>query len=149
MKTLTTAKRWWNMGLVAGGLLAALVAVLLAPQAVSADPKDITATFHGGILTVDGTSGGDIIIVRCASAVVTLDTGGGPSDLLISGATVSCSAVKSLGINGHHDDDTLDAQGVTSDKFTSITHITLNGQEGDDTCYTSPSSNVTTKFRSC
>ena len=123
MNPLTIAKRWWNMGLIAGGLLAALVAVLLAPQAVSAD----TATFDGSLLTVNVDPGDVVDNIAIGCSGIGFVTG-------IALATVLCADVVHLVVNGGGGDDRLDASGVIPDPdgFSGIPTITLNGGFGND-----------------
>ena len=141
MTTLTIVKRWWNMGLVAGGLLAALVAVLLSPPSVSADG---TAFFSFGTsLTVTSDADSDKIEIQCENGNVQVLVN--KRAITITGGPVSCSAVEAMGVSGGNGNDEIDLSGVTLRFFPSLDcdkrgRRNVDGGDGNDALIGSPCS---------
>lgn len=99
-----------------------VVALLLSPQVALAE---VTVTSADGVLTVTSNAD-DAIALSCVYGNVQIN-GAAPST-----GTVDCAGVTALTVEGGPGPNIIDASGVITDEFTSLTEITLSGGGGND-----------------
>lgn len=100
----------------------AAVALILAPATVAAE---VTTTFADGVLAVVSDADDDITIT-CAEGSVQIN------DAAPEGGDAECAEVVALEVTGGPGPNRIDASGVFTDDFTSLTTVTLSGGAGDD-----------------
>jgi len=109
----------WCKRTIQGVILAAL---LLAPQIAQAA---VTVSVTDGVLTVTSDAD-DAIAFACRYGNVQIN-GAAPS-----GGAADCATVTAITVEGGPGPNVIDASGVLTDDFTSLTTITLRGGGGND-----------------
>jgi hypothetical protein len=100
----------------------AVVALLLAPATAAAE---VTTTFADGALAVVSDAD-DEILITCTEGSVQINAASPES------GDVECAAVETLEVTGGPGPNRIDARGVFTDDFISLTTVTLSGGAGDD-----------------
>ena len=106
-------------GLVAGAMVAALLAV---PATASAD---VDSEFNGGVLTVNSNAN-DAITITSVGGLVKVN-GGDPD------GAVNSAAVTSIDVSGGPGANNINLAGVNGTDFTTLTSVTVDGGDGNDT----------------
>ena len=106
-------------GLVAGAVVAAVLAV---PASASAD---VNSDFTDGVLTVNSTAN-DAITITSAAGLVKVN-GGDPD------GAVNSADVTSIDVSGGPGANNINLAGVNGTDFTTLTDVTVDGGEGNDT----------------
>ncbi|RIK38124.1 MAG: hypothetical protein DCC55_22140 [Chloroflexi bacterium] len=99
-----------------------VVALLLVPATAAAE---VTTTFADGALAV-ASDADDAVLITCAEGAVQIN-GAAPGS-----GDAECASVATLAVTGGPGPNRIDASGVLTDEFTSLTTVTLSGGAGDD-----------------
>ena len=106
-------------GLVAGAMVAAL---LVVPATASAD---VDSEFNGGVLTVNSNANDAIAITSVGGLV---KVGGGDPDGAVNSADVTA-----IDVSGGPGANDINLAGVSGTAFTTLTSVTVDGGDGNDT----------------